>query len=156
MTAEENGRSEYERELVYSNPGSTAAHPPLPAAAATVRIAEVPPPSGPPSTAEWNMFDIFSFPSPHGSSQDNVVPPLWTPDSAVPPMPSLTDYLQLPAHRLAGLSTQPGVLEDKSTPSGLLDSLRDINQELSDVNSYYYQKIAFCTRINPNYNRRAR
>ncbi|OJI86530.1 hypothetical protein ASPTUDRAFT_27560 [Aspergillus tubingensis CBS 134.48] len=155
MTPEENGRSEYERELVYSKPGSTVA--PTPAAAtATVGIAEVPPPSGPPSIGEWNMFDIFSFPIPHDNSQENVIPPLWTPDSAVPPMPSLTDYLQLPAHRLARLSTQPGVLEDRSASSGLLDSLRDIYQELSNVNSYYYQKIAFCTRINPNYNRRAR
>ncbi|PYH35910.1 uncharacterized protein BO87DRAFT_432790 [Aspergillus neoniger CBS 115656] len=126
MTPEGNGRSDCARELVYPNPGSTVAHPPPPppplpppppaaaaAAAATVGIAEVPPPSGPPSIAEWNMFDIFSFPIPHDNLQENVIPPLSTPHSVIPPMPSLTDFLQLPAHGLAGLSTQPGVLEDK-------------------------------------------
>lgn len=58
-------------------------------------------------------------------------------------MPSLTDFLQLPANGLAGLGTQPGVLEDRSAPSVLLDSLCDINQELSDVNSYYLRRSRF-------------
>ncbi|GKZ30204.1 hypothetical protein AbraIFM66950_008250 [Aspergillus brasiliensis] len=126
MTREEDGHPDSERENARFNPVTTLAPPP-------VGIAEALPPSGPPSIAEWNMFDIFSFSSPPESSQENLFPTLWTPDGVVPLMSNPTDYLQLPDNGLADLGTQTGIPEDKNPPSGL-DSLRDITRELSNVN----------------------
>jgi hypothetical protein len=72
-------------------------------------------PSLPPSVADWNMSDIFSFSSPRSSSQENPFPSLWT---------------QIP--------TGPGSLgNETSTPTvplPQLDSLQDITRELSSIN----------------------
>lgn len=79
------------------------------------------------------MSDIFNFSSPRDSSRENLVfSSLWTPDS-VPPVPNLTDYLQLPPNGLGGMGTQPRIPDDRSAHSGL-DSLQDITRELSNVN----------------------
>ncbi|OJJ74516.1 hypothetical protein ASPBRDRAFT_452042 [Aspergillus brasiliensis CBS 101740] len=127
MTREEDGHPDSERENARFNPVTTLAPSP------PVGIAEVPPLSGAPSVAEWNMSDIFNFASPHDSSRENLFPNLGTPDSIVPPMPNLTDYLQLPVNGLADLGTQTRISEDKNPPMGL-NSLRDITRELSNVN----------------------
>ncbi|KAE8422820.1 hypothetical protein BDV36DRAFT_244653 [Aspergillus pseudocaelatus] len=136
MTPEEDGHPDSAREHVRANSISTLAHTdynnrPQPTPTA-VGISDVPP-SGPPSIADWNMSDIFSFSSPRDSSRENLLfPSLWTPDS-VPPMPNLADYFQLPANGLGGLGSQPRIPDDRSAPSGL-DSLQGITRELSNVN----------------------
>ncbi|CAK37209.1 hypothetical protein CBS115989_2543 [Aspergillus niger] len=130
MTPEESGHSDGAREHVHSNPGKTLT-PPSPSP--PVEIAEVPPSSRPPSSAEWNMSDILTFPSPRDSSRENLFPPWWVSDSVVPSMPNLTEYFQLPVNGSASPGDQPGIPEDRSAPSGL-ESLRDITRELSNVN----------------------
>ncbi|GKZ78022.1 hypothetical protein AnigIFM56816_001146 [Aspergillus niger] len=130
MTPEESGHSAGAREHVHSNPDNTLT-PPSPSP--PVGIAEVPPSSRPLSIAEWNMSDIFTFPSPRDSSRENLFPPWWVSDSVVPSMPNLTECFQLPVNGSASLGDQPGIPEDRSAPSGL-ESLRDITRELSNVN----------------------
>ncbi|KAF7128259.1 hypothetical protein CNMCM5793_002801 [Aspergillus hiratsukae] len=84
---------------------------PTPPAVEPLRI-----PSLPPSVADWNISDIFSFSTPRSSSQENTFPSLWT---------------QIP--------TGPGSLgNETSTPTvpspQRLDSLQDITRELSSIN----------------------
>lgn len=90
--------------------------------------------SAPPSVADWNMSDIFSFSSPRLNSRENPFPPSLTPNS-VPPMPNLTDYFHLPTNGLGCLENQAStpVVPLTCAPQRL-NSLEDITRELSSIN----------------------
>ena len=130
MTAEENDRPHSAQERVHSRSVSPADH--TDHSSPAVRISEIPP-SGPPSIADWNMSDIFSFPSPGDSSWDDYFPSLLTADSRMPDI------------GLGGLENHFTNNDNSSAPQ-VLSSLQDITRELSTINLTFFRPGAISSR----------
>lgn len=84
------------------------------------------------------MSDILNFSTSRFDSQENILPPLWTPSESEPIMPNLPNYIQIPTNGFGCFgspTTEDRNASNKPTcaPPGL-GSLLEVTRETSNIN----------------------